>query len=291
MEYRVLCNGIRMPAMGYGVYRVDEVDCERLVSEAIETGYRLIDTATAYHNEAAVGRALRASRIPREELFVTTKVIRCGSEALTRMEFERSLEALGLDYVDLYLIHQPYGDIYATWRALEDLYAEGRVRAIGVCNFTSARLADLSVNNRIAPMLNQVQIDPYMQRSGELDYMQRSEIIAQAWGPLSQGNPRLYSASALRDIAKNHDKSVAQIALRWHVQRGEAVVAKTANRSRMAENLNIFDFELNSEEMAQIAAMDEGTASDPHDDPAFVKAICGKWELLRSEQMLLEGQE
>lgn len=240
MEYTLLNNGVRMPMLGYGVFRVEEKECERCVRDALEVGYRLIDTATAYRNEEAVGRAIRASKIPREELFITTKLKRNGPDPLTEEEFYRSLDRLGLDYVDLYLIHQPFGNTFGAWDSMERLYEAGKIRAIGVSNFTNVMLADLTANHRIVPALNQIEISPVNQKTSSVEYMKRANIQPQAWGPLSQGGKAgMFDHEIIQQIAKTHDRTVAQVALRWHLQRGVAVIPKSVRRERMEENFRI----------------------------------------------------
>lgn len=255
-----LNNSIPMPRIGYGVFRMtDEKECEEAVSAAIRLGYRFIDTAAAYGNEEAVGRAIRSSGVPREQLFVTTKLwIPDSCYEKARAAFERSLEKLGLDYLDLYVIHQPYHDYYGAWRALEELYAEGRVRAIGVDNFTQERLSDFLFWNRVKPAINFLECNPFFQRADEQAYLESRKIQMLAWSPLSAGEHNIFANDTLVRIAGAHKKSVAQATLRWIVQRGIIPVVKSVNPQRMKENLDIFDFTLSDEEMAQIAALDTG---------------------------------
>ena len=255
-----LNNGIEMPCIGYGVFRMkDPAECEEAVVQAIRSGYRLIDTAAAYENEEAVGRAIRRCGVPREELFVTTKlwVTDTSCEGAKR-GFARSLERLGLDSVDLYLIHQPYHDYYGAWRALEELYAEGRVRAIGVDNFTPDRLADFLFWNKVRPAVNLIECNAFFQREEERAYLESQNIQMQAWSPLAAGQGRLFENGTLCAIADTHHKSVAQVVLRWLVQRNIVPLVKSANPQRMKENLDIFDFVLTDAEMQQIAALDTG---------------------------------
>ena len=260
MNNITLNNGVTMPRIGYGVFRMtDAAACEEAVVEAIRAGYRLIDTAAAYENEEAVGRAIRRCGVPREELFVTTKLwVTDTSYEGAKRGLARSLERLGLDYVDLYLIHQPYNDVYGAWRAMEELYAAGRVRAIGVDNFTQARLADFLYFNKVRPAVNLLECNAFFQREDERTYLAAQGIQMQAWSPLAAGQGSLFENETLRAIAAAHGKSVAQVVLRWLVQRGIVPLAKSANPVRMRENLAIFDFSLTEPEMQAIAALDTG---------------------------------
>lgn len=257
---KTLNNGVKIPEIGFGVFRVtDAAECERIVLDAIRSGYRLIDTAAAYMNEEAVGRAIARSGIPREELFITTKLwVTDTSYEGARRGFEASLGKLGLDYVDLYLIHQPYNDLYGAWRALEELYAEGRVRAIGVDNFTSDRLADFCFFNKVKPAVNFIECNAFFQREAEREYMQDMDIQMQAWSPLAAGEGNLLGNEVLQNIASRHGRSVAQIVLRWLLQRNIIPIVKTSNKKRMEENLDIFSFSLSEDDMALIAALDTG---------------------------------
>lgn len=274
-----LNNGIKMPGIGYGVFRMkDPEECEEAVVQAIQSGYRLIDTAAAYENEEAVGRAVRRCGVPREELFITTKLwITDTSYEGAKRGLARSLERLGLDYVDLYLIHQPYNDYYGAWRALEELYAEGKIRAIGVDNFTQDKLADFLFWNKVKPAVNLVECNAFFQREDDRLYMKSKNIQMQAWSPLAAGQGRLFENETLCAIANTHHKSVAQVVLRWLVQRNIVPLVKSANPQRMKENLDIFDFTLTDAEMQQIAALDTGrTAFSPRTTgpavDAFLKA-------------------
>ena len=260
MEYVTLNNGIKMPKIGYGVFRMtDAAQCEEAVVQAIRTGYRLIDTAAAYGNEESVGRAIRRCGVPREELFITTKLwITDTSYDGAKRGFERSMKYLGLDYLDLYLIHQPYNDYYGAWRALEELYSAGKIRAIGVDNFTPDKLADFVFWNKVKPAVDLVECNPFFQREDERAYMESQNIQMQAWSPLSAGQTNLFQDETLCNIAANHRKSPAQVVLRWLTQRGIVPIVKSANPQRMKENLEIFDFMLTSDEMAQIAKLDTG---------------------------------
>ena len=274
-----LNNDIEMSRIGYGVFRMkDPEECEEAVVQAIQSGYRLIDTAAAYENEEAVGRAIRRCGVPREELFITTKLwITDTSYEGAKRGFSNSMERLGLDYIDLYLIHQPYNDYYGAWRALEELYAEGKVRSIGVDNFTQDKLADFLFWNKVKPAVNLVECNAFFQREDERLYMESKNIQMQAWSPLAAGQGRLLENETLRTIATTHNKSVAQVVLRWLVQRNIVPLVKSANPQRMKENLDIFDFALTDAEMQQIAALDTGrTAFSPRTTgpavDAFLKA-------------------
>ena len=274
-----LNNGVKMPAIGYGVFRMkDPAECEEAVVQAIRSGYRLIDTAAAYENEEAVGRAIRRCGVPREELFVTTKLwITDTSYEGAKRGFARSMERLGLDSVDLYLIHQPYNDYYGAWRALEELYAAGKARAIGVDNFTPDKLADFVFWNKVKPAVNLVECNAFFQREEDRRYMESQNIQMQAWSPLAAGQGRLFENETLRTLAAAHNKTVAQMVLRWLVQRNIVPLVKSANPERMRENLDIFDFALTDAEMQQITALDTGrTAFTPRTTgpavDAFLKA-------------------
>lgn len=256
----LLNNNTYMPQIGYGVFRMtNEMECEEAVLQALQAGYRLINTAAAYENEQAVGRAIKRSGIPREEIFITTKLwISDTCYEKTREAFFRSLERLQLNYVDLYLIHQPYHDYYGAWKAMEELYTEGKVKAIGVDNFTQDKLADFLFFNKIKPAVNMIECNAFYQRKEELEYMKAQNIQMQAWSPLAAGSDNLFSNECLQEIAKSHHKSVAQIVLRWMIQRGIVPVVKSANPIRMKENIDIFDFELKEEEMKKIFTLDTG---------------------------------
>ena len=259
MEYVSLSNGITMPKEGYGVFQIPANECKRCVLDALSAGYRMIDTAAAYGNEEGVGAAIRESGIPREELFITTKLwIQDASYEGAKQAFYTSLQKLGLEYLDLYLIHQPFGNYYGAWRALEELYQEGKVRAIGVCNFDEARLVDLCLNNAIRPMVNQIELHPFFQQGRFLEVMKKYGVQPQAWGPLSEGQKDIFHNKALAKIAAKHGKSVAQVVLRWNAQRGVVTIPKSSHKERMAENLNIWDFELSAADMKLIAGMDIG---------------------------------
>ena len=271
-----LNNGIEMPRIGYGVFRMkDPEECEEAVVQAIQSGYRLIDTAAAYENEEAVCRAIRRCGVPREELFITTKLwITDTSYEGAKRGFSRSMERLGLDYVDLYLIHQPYNDYYGAWRALEELYAEGKAHSIGVDNFTQDKLADFLFWNKVKPAVNLVECNAFFQREDDRLYMESKNIQMQAWSPLAAGQGKLFENETLCAIANTHNKSVAQVVLRWLVQRNIVPLVKSANAQRMKENLDIFDFVLTDAEMQQIAALDTGrTAFSPRTTGPTVDAF------------------
>ena len=273
METKILNNGVEMPVLGFGVYQVDEAICERCVSEALAAGYRSIDTAAAYMNERAVGRAVRRSGIPRGDLFITTKlwVQDAGYESAKRA-FAASLERLQLDYLDLYLIHQPFGDVYGAWRAMEELYREGKVRAIGVSNFQPDRLVDLILHNEVVPAVNQVETHPFCQQAEEAGIMARYGVQAEAWAPFAEGRNNLFGNEVLTDLAAKHRKSVAQVVLRWLIQRGIVVIPKSVHKERMAENIDVFDFTLPPEDMARIAALDmKQSCFLSHRDPQTVE--------------------
>ena len=273
METKILNNGVEMPVLGFGVYQVDEAICERCVSEALAAGYRSIDTAAAYMNERAVGRAVRRSGIPRGELFITTKpwVQDAGYESAKRA-FAASLERLQLDYLDLYLIHQPFGDVYGAWRAMEELYREGKVRAIGVSNFQPDRLVDLILHNEVVPAVNQVETHPFCQQAEEAGIMARYGVQAEAWAPFAEGRNNLFGNEVLTDLAAKHRKSVAQVVLRWLIQRGIVVIPKSVHKERMAENIDVFDFTLPPEDMARTAALDmKQSCFLSHRDPQTVE--------------------
>jgi 2,5-diketo-D-gluconate reductase A len=276
MDTVTLHNGVTMPILGFGVFQIPDADeCSRSVSAALEAGYRLIDTAAAYQNEEAVGRAIRASGVPRDELFVTTKLwIQDASEQAAGTAFEASLEKLGLDYLDLYLIHQPYGDVYGAWRTMERLYESGRVRAIGVSNFYPDKLVDLIEHNEIAPAVNQIEVHPFFQRADYQQLMVKRGVQIEAWGPLAEGRHNLFTDPDLSAIAASHDKSVAQVVLRWLTQRGVVVIPKSVRAERIAENIDVFDFTLTDEELATIATLDTGESLFfDHRDPDSVARL------------------
>jgi 2,5-diketo-D-gluconate reductase A len=276
MKSAVLNNGVEMPLLGFGVFQIpDPEECERSVLDAIAAGYRLIDTAAAYGNEEAVGRAIRASGVPRDEIFVTTKLwIRDAGDEKTPPAFERSLERLGLEYLDLYLIHQPYGDVYGAWRAMERLYGDGRVRAIGVSNFHTDRLMDLMVHNEVVPAVNQIETHPFHQQVEAQRFLHEHAIQHESWGPFAEGKNDIWNNELLAGVAAAHGKSVAQVVLRWLTQRGIVAIPKSVRKERIVENFDVFDFELRPEDMDAIAALDTKASSFfDHRDPAMVKML------------------
>lgn len=269
-----LANGVEMPMLGFGVFQVpDPAECERSVRDAIDAGYRLLDTATSYGNEEAVGSAIRGHGIDRRDLFVTTKLwIEDASYERAKAAFERSLNKLQLDYLDLWLIHQPYGDVYGAWRAMEELHRAGRIRAIGVSNFYPDRLVDFVLHNEIAPAVNQIEIHPFHQQDDAKAILDEYRVQAEAWGPFAEGRNGLFSNELLQSIGKKHGKSIAQVVLRWLNQRGIVAIPKSVRKERMAENFAIFDFELDQDDLASIAMLDQKSSSFfDHRDPEKVK--------------------
>ena len=271
-----LNNGIRMPLLGFGVFQIADADaCERSVSDALSVGYRLIDTAASYGNEEAVGNAIRRSGVPRDELFVTTKLwIQDAGYDSTRRAFDRSMQRLQLDTLDLYLIHQPYGDVYGSWRAMQELYREGRIRAIGVSNFHPDRVMDLMMHNDVLPAVDQIETHPFHQQVETQKFLQANGIQIESWGPFAEGRNDIFHNALLRSIAENHRKSIAQVIVRWLTQRGVVAIPKSVRKERMAENFDVFDFELTPDEMIAIATLETGTSSFfDHRDPAMVKML------------------
>ncbi|MFC2595230.1 aldo/keto reductase [Corynebacterium durum] len=278
MQTVTLNNGVEMPILGLGVYQLTEPgECERVVSEALELGYRSIDTAASYRNEEAVGRAIAASGIPRDELFITSKVwIQDAGEKPARAAFERSLERLGLDYLDLYLIHQPMGDVYGSWRALENINKDGLSRAVGVSNFYPDRLVDLILHNEITPAVNQVETHPFHQQVEAQKVMQEYNVQIESWGPFAEGKNDLFTNPTLTAIAEEHGKSVGQVVLRWLIQRGVVVIPKSARRERLEENINVFDFTLSDAQMNTISTLDTGSSLFiDHNDVSAVTLLSG----------------
>lgn len=273
-----LSSGISMPLEGFGVFQVpDPAQCEQAVLDAIESGYRLIDTAAAYMNEEAVGSAIKKCGVPREELFITTKLwVQDASYEGAKQAIETSLKKLGLDYLDLYLIHQPMGDYIGAYRAMEEAYKAGYLKAIGVCNFYPERLADLCETVEITPMVNQVELHPFFQQPNALELMKEYGIVPEAWGPFAEGKHGIFTHPVLCKIGEKYGKTAAHVALRWNIQRGVVVIPKSVHKERMEQNIDIWDFELNAEDMAEIAKLDIGHSEIVnHYDPAFVKMLHG----------------
>ncbi|MEK8207254.1 aldo/keto reductase [Paenibacillus sp. FSL L8-0696] len=276
MQKVILNNGVEMPILGFGVFQIqDEAECEQAVYDAIMSGYRLIDTAASYLNEEAVGRAIKRSGVPREDLFITTKLwVQDTGYERTKEAFEKSLSRLQLDYLDLYLIHQPFGDVHGSWRALEELYREGKIRAIGVSNFENDRLIDLIIHNEVTPAVNQVETHPFCQQIESAAFMKENNVQIESWGPFAEGKNNMFQNEVLVTIAQKYNKSVAQVVLRWLTQRGVVVIPKSVRKERIIENFNIFDFELNSEDIEQIALLDtKESLFFSHRDPVMVKAL------------------
>lgn len=274
MQNVKLNNGVAMPILGFGVFQIpDAAECEKVVLEAINCGYRLIDTAASYRNEAAVGNAIKKSGVLREELFITTKVwVQDVGYEKTKAAFQKSLDHLQLDYLDLYLIHQPYGDIFGSWRAMQELYAEGKVRAIGVANFHPDRVMDLIANSGFTPAVNQIETHPFHQQISTQEFLQNNNVQIQSWAPFAEGKNNIFHNDLLISIGNKHDKSVAQIILRWLIQRGVVAIPKSVRKERMLENFTIFDFELSTDNMQMIQTLDtnESLFFD-HRDPNMVK--------------------
>ena len=271
-----LNNGVQMPLLGFGVFQVTDAEvCERSVYEALRVGYRLIDTAAAYGNEDAVGKAIKRSGVAREGLFVTTKLwIQDAGFDSTRKAFERSLQRLQLDYLDLYLIHQPFGNVYGAWRVMEDLYREGRIRAIGLSNFQPDRVMDMIVHHQVVPAVNQIETHPFNQQVEAQKFLQDNKVQIESWGPFAEGKHNIFQNELLLSLAAKYGKTVAQIILRWLTQRGVVAIPKSVRTERIAENFNIFDFELSPEDMHAIAALDMKQSSFfDHRDPQIVKAL------------------
>jgi len=276
MQTVTLNNGVKMPILGFGVYQIPDAEqCENAVYEALMAGYRLIDTAAGYLNEEAVGRAIKRSGVPREELFITTKLwVQDAGYESAKLAFAKSLKKLQLDYLDLYLIHQPFGDYYGAWRAMEELYREGKIRAIGVSNFLPDRLMDLIVHNEIVPAVNQVETHPFYQQIESGAFMKEQGVQHQSWAPFAEGRGNMFGNEALASIAAKHNKSVAQVVLRWLVQREVVAIPKSVRKERIVENFDIFDFELSADDMERIAALDtRDSLFLSYHDPEFVKML------------------
>ncbi|KAF6582882.1 aldo/keto reductase [Paenibacillus sp. EKM211P] len=276
MQKVILNNGVEMPIIGFGVYQIkDANECEQSVYDALMVGYRLIDTAAAYQNEEAVGRAIKRSGVPREELFITTKLwVQDAGYESAKKAFAKSLEKLQLDYLDLYLIHQPFGDVYGSWRAMEELYHEGKIRSIGVSNFQMDRLVDLILHNEVTPAVNQVETHPFCQQIKGATLMKEYNVQIESWGPFAEGRNNMFHNGVLVSLAEKYQKSVAQVILRWLTQREVVVIPKSVHKERIIENFNIFDFDLSIEDMETIAALDMKQSSFfSHNDPEIVKAL------------------
>jgi 2,5-diketo-D-gluconate reductase A len=276
MQNVTLNNGVKMPILGFGVYQIpDAAECEKSVLTALETGYRSIDTAAAYQNEEAVGKAISKSGIDRKDLFITTKlwVSHAGYEK-AKQGFEESLNKLQLDYLDLYLIHQPYGDVHGSWRAMEELYGSGKIRAIGISNFQPDRVMDIIVFNKVVPAVNQIETHPFHQQIETQQFLQENNVQQESWGPFAEGKNNLFSNELLATIGKKYNKSIAQVVLRWMIQRNIVVIPKSVTKERVEQNFNVFDFELTTNDMEQIKTLDERASSFfDHRDPAIVKWI------------------
>ncbi len=274
MKNVILNNGVEMPALGLGVFQIPQFEeCKKTVVDAIEVGYRLIDTAASYRNEEAVGAAIKESGINREELFVTTRlgISDMGYEK-TKKAFETSLNKLQLDYLDLYLIHQPYGDVHGSWKAMEELYQSGKIKAIGVCNFYSDRIMDLIVNNEITPAVNQIEAHPFYQRADDHKFLSENKVQMESWASFAEGRNNLFNNELLKGIGAKYNKSIAQVVLRWLIQRGIVVIPKSVRKERLIENISVFDFELSSEDIETIATLDtQNSLFFSHRDPAIIK--------------------
>jgi 2,5-diketo-D-gluconate reductase A len=276
MEHVVLNNGLKMPLLGFGVYQVtDLAECERSVEDALGLGYRLIDTAAAYQNEEAVGNAIKRSGVARDDVFITTKLwVEDTGYEKTKKAFERSMRRLKLDVLDLYLIHQPYGDVYGSWRAMQELLREGRIRAIGVSNFQPDRLIDLIVHNEVVPAVNQVETHPFCQQIEAHGFMRENGVQIESWGPFAEGKHDIFKNALLRSVGEKHGKTVAQVILRWLIQRAIVAIPKSVRKARIAENFAVFDFELGSEDMQAIGTLDTKTSSFfDHRDPKMVRRL------------------
>jgi 2,5-diketo-D-gluconate reductase A len=274
MQTVKLNNGVEIPVLGFGVFQItDPAECERSVVDAIQVGYRHIDTAESYMNEEAMGKGIRQSGIAREELFITTKLwIQSNGYEGTLKAFGNSLKRLQLDYIDLYLIHQPFGDVYGEWRAMEELYQQGKIRAIGVSNFQPDRIIDLIIHNKVTPAVNQIEVNPFHQQIETQKIFEDNSVMVEAWAPFAEGRNNIFQNELLLSIAAKHNKSVAQVILRWVIQRGIIALAKSSHKERMVENINVLDFELSDEDLAAIATLDTKTSSFfDHRDPKMVK--------------------
>lgn len=279
MRKVTLSNGALMPILGFGVFQItDLAECEQSVIDAIEVGYRHIDTAASYMNEEAVGRGIKKSGVAREELFITTKIwVQDASYEGAKKAFDHSLKRLGLDYLDLHLIHQPYGDVHGAWRAMEEIYAEGRVKAIGISNFQPDRVMDLIMHNKVAPMVNQIEVNPFQQQIEAQKFLQENNVQTEGWAPFAEGRNNIFQNEVIASIATKHKKSVAQVILRWLVQRDIVVLSKSVRKERIKENFDVLDFELSVEDMQAIMALDTKTSSFfDHRDPEAVKRLSSR---------------
>jgi len=279
MKYVTLNNGVKMPILGFGVFQIDDMkECEEAVYNALKAGYGLIDTAASYRNEEAVGRAIKRSGIPREEIFVTTKLwVSDANYEKAKLAFETSLKKLDLEYIDLYLIHQPFNDVYGAWRAMTELYKEGKIKAIGVSNFYPDRLVDFIMNNEVVPAVNQVETHPFNQQVKPNEIMKEYGVQIESWGPFAEGKNGIFTNEILSEIGKKYNKSVAQVILRWLIQRDVVVIPKSVRKERIEENFNVFDFELNSEDMEKISELDKKESLFlNHDDVEIVKWLNGR---------------
>lgn len=279
MQTVKLNNGVEMPILGFGVFQINDLaQCEQSVVDAIQAGYRLIDTAASYLNEEAVGKAIRRSGLPREEIFLTTKLwLQDTGYEKTKLAFERSLKRLDVDYLDLYLIHQPYGDVHGSWRAMEELYKEGKTRAIGISNFQPDRVMDLISFNEVVPAVNQIETHPFQQQTETQKFLAENGIQIESWGPFAEGRNGLFSNELLGSIGTKYEKSIAQIVLRWLIQRGVVAIPKSVQKERIEENFNVFDFQLTDEEMKMIQTLDQKvSAFFDHRDPAIIKWLANR---------------
>ena len=279
MKYVTLNNGVKMPILGFGVFQIDDMKkCEEAVYNALKAGYRLIDTAASYRNEEAVGRAIKRSGIPREEIFVTTKLwVSDANYEKAELAFETSLKKLDLEYIDLYLIHQPFNDVYGAWRAMTELYKEGKIKAIGVSNFYPDRLLDFIMNNEVVPAVYQVETHPFNQQVKANEIMKEYGVQIESWGPFAEGKNGIFTNEILSKIGKKYNKSVAQVVLRWLIQRDVVVIPKSVRKERIEENFNVFDFELSSEDMKKISELDKKESLFlNHDDVEIVKWLNGR---------------
>lgn len=279
MKKLTLNNDVEMPILGFGVYQItDAAECEQSVVDAIDVGYRHVDTAASYMNEEAVGKGIKRSGVARDELFITTKLwVQDVSYEGAKQAFDHSLKRLGLDYLDLYLIHQPYGDVHGAWRAMEEIYAEGKVKAIGISNFQPDRVMDLIMHNKIAPMVNQIEVNPFQQQIDTQKFLQENNVQTEAWAPFAEGRNNIFQNEVLLSIASKHGKSVAQVILRWLVQRDIVVLSKSVRKERIKENFDVLGFELSDEDMETIKTLDTKTSSFfDHKDPEWVKRLSSR---------------